>query len=365
MHAFDLDRLDARIVVRWAHADETLTLLDGREATLDAETLVIADARGPVGMAGVMGGAESAVGPDTRNIFMECAFFAPPAILGTGRRYGVQTDASQRYERGVDYTLQEAAMERAIRLLIDVAGGEPGPVVTTESAAHVPAPAQVRLRQRRLDRLVGEAVPEEEVGRIFERLEFAPNRAAGKDGPEWRITPPSHRFDIALEEDLVEEVCRVYGYNRIGRREDPRSEGDGPPAALPLRRIPRGRARPARLADTLAAVGYREAITYSFVEPAVSELLAPGAAPVRIANPMSLDQSVMRTNLLPGLVNALRVNLARQQSRVRLFEMDSVFRMPWAANRSDRWSCASVAWPVAHACRSRGPAHPSRWTSTT
>ena len=325
MHAFDLDRLDARIVVRWAHADETLRLLDGREATLDTETLVIADARGPVGMAGVMGGAQSAVGPDTRNIFMECAYFAPAAILGTGRRHGVQTDASQRYGRGVDYTLQEAAMERAIRLLIDVAGGEPGPVVTTESAVHVPAPAQVRLRQRRLDRLVGEAVPEEEVGRIFERLEFAPSRAVGKDGPEWRITPPSHRFDIAIEEDLVEEVCRVYGYNRIGRREDPGSEGDGPPAALPLRRIPRGRVRPARLADTLAAVGYREAITYSFVEPAVSELLAPGASPVRIANPMSLDQSVMRTNLFPGLVNALRVNLARQQSRVRLFELGQCF----------------------------------------
>lgn len=317
MHAFDLDRLENRVVVRWARPGESLEMLDGREVALEPDTLLITDDRGPVGMAGVMGGANSAVGPGTRNIFMECAYFSPDAIHGTGRRHGLQTDASQRYERGVDPTLQEAAMERAVALLIEVAGGEAGPVVVTESRAHLPERPTVRLRRRRLDLLIGEVVPDREVDRIFERLEFAPRREDGADGPQWRITAPAHRFDIAIEEDLVEEVCRIYGYNRIGQG-DPTSE-------LPLRRVPRDVVPPSRLADALVAAGYREAVTYSFVEPALVELLAPGAAPVRIANPMSVDQSVMRTSLLPGLVGALRTNLARQQNRVRLFELGQCF----------------------------------------
>ena len=317
MHAFDLDALREGIVVRWARSGETLALLDGREVALQTPTLLIADARGPVGMAGVMGGAHPAVGPETRDIFMECAYFSPDAIAGTGRRHGLQTDASQRYERGVDYSLQEAAMERAIALLVEIAGGRPGPVVVTESRAHVPSPRQVRLRRRRLDRLVGEVIPDRDVDRIFERLELAPQRVAGGDGPEWRVTAPPHRFDIAIEEDLVEEVCRVYGYNRIGR--------DDPAAALPLRKTSRDAVGPERLADALVAAGYREAITYSFVEPSVVDLLAPGASPVRVANPMSVEQSVMRTSLLPGLVGALLTNLARQQDRVRLFELGQCF----------------------------------------
>ncbi|MYE83608.1 MAG: phenylalanine--tRNA ligase subunit beta [Gammaproteobacteria bacterium] len=317
MHAFDLDSLQNRVVVRWARPGESLEMLDGREVALEPDTLLITDDRGPVGMAGVMGGANSAVGPGTRNIFMECAYFAPDAIHGTARGYGLQTDASQRYERGVDPTLQEAAMERAIALLIEVAGGEAGPVVVTESRAHLPEGRTVRLRRRRLDLLVGEVVPDRDVDRIFERLEFAPRREDGEDGPEWRVTAPAHRFDIAIEEDLVEEVCRIYGYNRIGQ--------DDPAAALPLRRIPRDVVPQSRLADALVAAGYREAITYSFVEPALVELLAPDAAPVRIANPMSVEQSVMRTSLLPGLLGALRTNLARQQNRVRLFELGQCF----------------------------------------
>ena len=317
MHAFDLDALQDRIVVRRARRGETLAMLDGRDLGLDEDTLLITDGRGPVGMAGVMGGAASAVGPQTRNIFLECAYFAPDAIHGAGRRYGLQTDASQRYERGVDYTLQAAAMERATALLIEVAGGEAGPVVVTESRSHLPAPGVVRLRRRRLDMLVGEVIPDGDVERIFERLEFAPRRGDGEQGTEWRVTVPPHRFDIALEEDLVEEICRVYGYNRIGRND--------PAAALPLRKISRDAVRTDALANALVASGYREAITYSFVEPALVELLAPGTAPVRVANPMSQEQSVMRTSLLPGLAGALRTNLARQQSRVRLFEVGQCF----------------------------------------
>ncbi len=350
MHAFDLDRLENRVVVRWARPGESLAMLDGREVALEPDTLLITDDRGPVGMAGVMGGANSAVGPDTRNIFMECAYFSPEAIHGTARRYGLQTDASQRYERGVDYTLQEAAMERAIALLIEVAGGEAGPVAVTESRPHLPARRTVRLRRRRLDLLVGEVVPDGEVDRIFERLEFAPRREAGEDGPEWRITAPPHRFDIAIEEDLVEEVCRIHGYNRIGR--------DDPAAALPLRKIPRDIVPPARLADALVAAGYREAITYSFVEPGLVELLAPGAEPVRIANPMSVDQSVMRTSLLPGLVGALRTNLARQQNRVRLFELGQCF--PEASGAAPEASMVLRVGGIA--C---GPRFPESWATAT
>ena len=348
MHAFDLDSLRDGIVVRWARKGEVLAMLDGREVALDEATLLITDARGPVGMAGVMGGANSAVGAETRNIFMECAYFSPDAIAGTGRRHGLQTDASQRYERGVDHTLQEAAMERAIALLVEIAGGKPGPVVVTESGAHLPVAGTVRLRRRRLDRLVGEVIPDAEVTRIFERLEFAPEHAEGEDGPEWRVTVPPHRFDILIEEDLVEEVCRVYGYNRIGRND--------PAAALPLRRISRDALPSARLADALVAAGYREAITYSFVEPGLVDLLAPEAEPVRVANPMSVEQSVMRTSLLPGLVGALRTNLTRRQNRVRLFELGQCF--PRGAGTAPEASMVLRVGGVA--C---GPRFPESWAA--
>ncbi len=317
LHAFDLDMLHERIIVRMADEGEQFTLLDGSQVRLDGETLLIADVRGPVAMAGVMGGDRSAVQESSRDIFLECAFFAPLKVMGTARRYGMQTDASQRFERGVDHALQEAAIERATRLLVDIAGGRPGPAVVTESAAHVPRPSKVRLRRSRLDLLVGEEVPGTEVDRIFERLEFSP-RNIDRDGQAvWEVTAPSHRFDIAIEEDLVEEVCRVHGYNRVA--------DSYPLGELSPRAIPRdfGGARP--ICDALAGLGYREAITYSFVAPERMRLLDPENEPVVIANPMSRDQSVMRTNLLAGLVGALQTNLARQQRRVRLFEYGQCF----------------------------------------
>ena len=317
LHAFDLGMLHERIVVRMAEEKERLTLLDGSQVTLDDETLLITDARGPVAMAGVMGGERSSVQESSRDIFLECAYFAPRTIMGTARRYGMQTDASQRFERGVDHALQEAAIERATQLLLDVVGGRPGPTVVTESASHVPEPATVHLRRSRLDLLVGEAVPEAEVDRIFGRLEFSP-RKVDRDGQAgWEVTVPSHRFDIAIEEDLVEEVCRVYGYNRVA--------DSHPLADLSPRAIPRNFAGSRPICDVLAGLGYREAITYSFVASERMQLLDPASAPVLIANPMSREQSVMRTNLLPGLVGALQTNLARQQRRVRLFEYGQCF----------------------------------------
>ena len=317
LHAFDLDMLHERIIVRMAEEDERFTLLDGSQVELDDETLLIADVRGPVAMAGVMGGERSSVQQSSRDIFLECAFFAPLEVMGTARRYGMQTDASQRFERGVDYALQEAAIERATRLLLDVAGGCPGPTVVTESVEHVPQPAGVHLRSSRLDLLVGEEIPEAEVDRIFERLEFSPRKLDQDGQPGWEIAAPSHRFDIALEEDLVEEVCRVHGYNQVA--------DSYPLGELSPRAIPRNFAGFRPICDVLASLGYREAITYSFVAPERMQLLDPVQAPVRIANPMSRDQSVMRSNLLPGLVGALQTNLARQQRRVRLFEYGQCF----------------------------------------
>ncbi|MDE0052743.1 MAG: phenylalanine--tRNA ligase subunit beta [Gammaproteobacteria bacterium] len=317
LHAFDLGMLHERIIVRMAEPDESFTLLDGSQVSLDEETLLIADTRGPVAMAGVMGGDRSSVQESTRDIFLECAFFAPGKAMGTARRYGMQTDASQRFERGVDHALQEAAIERATRLLLDIVGGCPGPTVVTESTAHVPEPAKVGLRRSRLDLLVGETVPESEVDRIFERLEFSPRKIAAGEQAGWEVTAPSHRFDIAIEEDLVEEICRVHGYNRVA--------DSHPLAELSPRVIPRNLLGERPICDALVALGYRESITYSFVAPEVMRLLDPERSAVRISNPMSRDQSVMRTNLLPGLVGALQTNLARQQRRVRLFEYGQCF----------------------------------------
>ena len=317
LHAFDLARLSRGIVVRMARTGERLGLLDGREVALDEETLAIADGAGVVAMAGIMGGARSAVGAATRDIFLECAYFAPRGIGGTARRYGLQTDASQRYERGVDHGLQAAAMERATRLLLDVAGGDPGPVATAERPGHLPRPAEVTLRRARLDALVGEAIPEPAIERILAGLELSPRRVGAGAALAWRVTAPSHRFDIAIEEDLVEEVCRVHGYDRIAARTSA--------LATPLPAVPRTVAPAAAVADALVGAGYREAITYTFVDPALASLLDPGKPAAHLANPMAQDRSVLRASLLPGLVAALKGNLARQQARVRLFEVGQCF----------------------------------------
>lgn len=323
MHAFDRDRLDHAVFVRDAAPGETLTLLDGRElrfevdAAAGAPPLLIADARGPLALAGVMGGTRSAVTPKTRNLFLECAFFAPPAVAAAARRFGLRTDASHRYERGVDFALPVDAVERATRLLVDITGGRAGPVSAVESAAHLPRRVPLRLRKARLDALVGEELPADRVERILARLELAPTASGDGAARVWTVTPPSHRFDLAIEEDLVEEVLRVHGYNTVASRL--------PPAALPLGRVSAEELAQARLADLLVDLGYREAVTYSFVAPDTMAALAPDATPLRVRNPVSSDHAVMRANLLPGLLDALGNNLARQARRVRLFEIGQCF----------------------------------------
>ena len=327
MHAFDLDRLDGGIVVRDGQPGESLTLLDGTIVEVDAKVLLITDAAGPVAIAGVMGGDRSGVRSTTRNVFLECAYFDPATVSATSRRYGLNTDAAHRYARGVDYRLQADAVERATRLLVDIAGGRPGPVVETASEDHLPRPNTVTLRKGRLDRLVGEEIPIAEVERILDRLELAPSVSGDGDDRTWTVTSPSHRFDIALEEDLVEEVLRIHGYDAIASR-------------VPIIPLPLGRARAnelidTRVADLLVDLGYAEAITYSFVDAKVADVLDPNRKPLAVVNPVSSEHAVMRTSLLPGLVAALRNNLARREGRVRLFETGQCFT-PGANPRQQR-----------------------------
>lgn len=344
MHAFDLNQLKGGIDVRMAQPDEKLTLLDGQEVSLDAQTLLITDVSGPVAIAGVMGGERSGVQPDTQDVFLECAFFAPLAIAGTARRYGLHTDASHRYERGVDFDLQHNAVERATRLLIEIVGGEPGPVVAAEDSNHLPQSVPVSLRQHRLDQLLGVKIPVEQVDECLSRLGLkVTRREETEQGVLWTVNSPSHRFDIAIEEDLVEEVCRVHGYNNIESRR--------PYTELHLREVELEAHGEPALKRQLIASDLQEVITYTFIDPSVADLFAPGKAHLELANPMSRDQSVMRASLLPGLVDALKHNTSRQQSRVRLFEVGRVFdtdaetlRQPvrvggliWGARNPEGW----------------------------
>jgi phenylalanyl-tRNA synthetase beta chain len=316
MHAFDLAILQKQVVVRRARAGEKLLLLDGREVALDGETLLITDATGPIAIAGVMGGERSGISTTTRDVFLECAFFAPRALAGTARRYGLQTDASQRFERGVDHELQFAAMERATALLIDIVGGQPGPTVDTVSPDDLPGSRKIALRRSRLNLYVGEPTDTDEVSQTFTRLEFQPQLERGDDDV-WTINVPSHRFDMEREVDLIEEVCRVRGYHRIPVRMPLTRLELG---RLPLETTPRG-----ALKRLLAGLGYQEAITYSFIDPTFADLLDPGATAIVLTNPMSQDMSVMRTTLFPGLLKTLIANASRQQTRMRLFELGRCF----------------------------------------
>ena len=308
MHAFDLDKLQGGIRVRLAEQGESLELLDGQTVELDAETLVIADHDRAVAMAGVMGGQGSAVSEETTDLFLEVAFFTPELMAGKPRSYGLHTDASHRFERGVDFTLQTTAMERATALLLDIVGGQAGPVTETVASAHLPQRPDVVLRAARIKRLLGFDMEREEVTRILTGLGLG----VTVTDSGWTCAVPSWRFDIAIEADLLEELARVYGYNRMPTTQ-PTTDLVIPPKPENTLALPGVRRH-------LAARGYREAITYSFVDPKLQRLFDPGLEPVALTNPISTDMGVMRTSLLPGLVSAVLRNTNRQQPRVRLFE---------------------------------------------
>lgn len=309
LHAFDLAEINGGIRVRLAQEGEKLVLLDGQEVSLRADTLVIADHQRALAIAGVMGGEHSGVSASTRDIFLESAFFDTIAVAGKARSYGLHTDASHRYERGVDWQLAREAMERATGLLLEITGGEAGPVIEAVSEQHLPSVAPVILRADRIEQMLGMKMDTAEVERLLTALGLTVTAEAGG---QWRVDVPSHRFDITLEVDLIEELARLYGYNRLPVRypqarlaPQPRTEAKGDLPAL--RRL-------------LVARGYQEAITYSFIDQKWFELFNPGVEPLLLANPISADMAAMRSSLWPGLVKALQHNLNRQQDRVRLFE---------------------------------------------
>lgn len=313
MHAYDLRRLRGAITVRYAREGESLELLDGATIPLADDVLVIADEAAPVGLAGIMGGAKSGIADDTTDVFLEAAWFAPAAVAGRGRRFGLQTDASQRFERGVDPEGVVRALERATRLLMDIAGGSAGPVDLQETTLALPQRPPIALRARQIERLIGIPVPGERVAAILTGLGMSVEVTA--DGH--RVTAPTWRFDIALEADLVEEVARVYGYNAIPAIDAPVPQR---PATVTESLIP-----VLRFADALVDLGYHEAIHYTFVDPVLQRRLHPDLAALALANPISSDLGEMRVSLWTGLVKSLSENLRRQQDRVRMFEQGVKF----------------------------------------
>jgi phenylalanyl-tRNA synthetase beta chain len=308
MHAFDLDKLEGDINVRLAVQNEKLTLLDGKEVKLNSDTLVIADQHKALAMAGIFGGLDSGVTQGTTNIFLESAFFAPLAIAGRARAYGLHTDASHRYERGVDPLLQVKAIERATQLLIEICGGAVGPITEAVSAENLPSQTTITLRRSKLDGLIGISIDADRVKTILTQLGC--EVAVTAEG--WKAVAPSYRFDMEIEEDLIEEVARVYGYNNI--------PNIAPQAALTMPLHNEATLKIAKIRDVLVNREYQEAITYSFVDPDKQLRLHPQADALILPNPISKDMSAMRVSLWTGLLESVSKNQKRQQARVRLFE---------------------------------------------
>ena len=290
MHAFDLAEIRGGIRVRMAEEGEKLVLLDGQEATLTADTLVIADHERPLAIAGVMGGEHSGVGAETRDLFLESAYFDPIALAGKARGYGLHTDASHRFERGVDFELARKAMERATALLLEIVGGVAGPVVEAVSEADLPKREAVTLRQERITQMLGLELEPALVERLLNSLGLTVS-ASGEGA--WEVRVPSHRFDISLEVDLIEELGRLYGYDRLPVRY--------PQARLAPQARSEARAELPALRRLLVARGYQEAITYSFIDPKLFALFNPEETPLVLANPISADMAAMRASLWPGL----------------------------------------------------------------
>jgi phenylalanyl-tRNA synthetase beta chain len=311
LHAFDSAKLNEGIEVRFARPGEKLQVLNQQNIELDSDMLVIADAKQAVALAGVMGGADSAVNDNTTEILLESAFFVPGVIVGKSRRIGFGSDSSYRFERGVDYANTQVALDRATQLVLDICGGEAG--IATEAKAVLPVRKLVKLRVARVSRVLGMELNSKVIVQILSRL----GMVLQQDGEEFMVTPPSYRFDIAIEEDLIEEIARVYGYEKI----------EPVPPQATMRILPQSELqRPlARLRQILVLREYQESINYAFVEAAWERNLCGNATPIALKNPIASQMSVMRSSLLGGLLAAMQTNLSRKQSRVRLFELGGCF----------------------------------------
>ena len=340
MHAFALSKLQGAVEVRMARADEKLVLLDGQTTTLTPDMLVIADDSGPIALAGIMGGQPTSVERFTVDLFLEAAFFAPTAIAGRARRLGLSSDAAHRFERGVDFGITRAAMERATHLLLDICGGRAGPI--DAHSANLPLRNPISLRLARLARVAGVGMDGE---RVIRDLRALGAEVAVQDDA-LRVTPPSFRFDLVIEEDLIEEAVRLYGYDNIPAQ---------PPAA-PSMMLPQNEAQLSddTVRNALVTLDYQEVITYSFVEPAMEAMLMGNSAPLALVNPIASQMSAMRSTLWGGLIDTLRHNLNRQHTRVRVFEMGRVFL------NSDN----KLEQPMRLGGLVMGSALPEQWAST-
>ena len=340
MHAYDLSKLNGGLAARMANQGEKLTLLDGQTVTLDADVLVIADDAAPVGLAGIMGGDATAVADGTTDIFLESAFFSPAIMAGRARRFGLHTDASLRFERGVDFTGQVRALERATELLLQIVGGQPGPVAEARNTSALPTRPPVILEHDKLERMLGISIPSSEVSDMFARLGFAISSSA----TGWSVTPPPYRFDIAIAEDLVEEVVRLYGYDKVP---------EIPQQSVPLlARVTESVVPIARARNLLIDRGYQEIISYSFVDPVRQTELLGESEELPLANPISSELSVMRRSLWTGLLQVVAANQKRQRSRARLFETGVSFSVQ-GAEIVEEELIAGVAW---------GPLAPEQWS---
>ncbi|MFZ9021992.1 MAG: phenylalanine--tRNA ligase subunit beta [Litorivicinaceae bacterium] len=313
MHAFDRDQLVGEIDVRMAHPGEQLVLLDGKTLTLSDDVLVIADQEKALALAGIMGGEHSGISERTTTVFLESAYFAPITIAGKARRYGLHTDASARFERGVDWQLAERACQRATALILDICGGVPGPVMITDNEQALPTLQVVTLTHARIKQQLKIELASETIQQMLQALGFDVDVTS--DG--FRCVAPSWRFDIAIEQDLIEEIARIYGYNNL-----PTSL---PAQALTMAAVPEAETPLMRLKHYLVDQDIQEAVTYSFVDPAIQALLGDGVEGVRLANPIASNLAEMRRSLMPGLVEAVRHNVNRQAPRVRVFETGQCF----------------------------------------
>jgi phenylalanyl-tRNA synthetase beta chain len=346
LHVYDLDKLDGAIDVRFGRQGEKLKLLNDQTVDVDGSVLCITDRSGPIGLAGIMGGDSTKAESATRHIFLESAFFFPEAIAGRARRFNFSSDASHRFERGVDFDNNVAGIERATRLVLDICGGEAGPV--TDVVARLPERRPVRMRAGRARKVIGVAIGTPEMASIFSRLGLA---HTVRD-EAFLVTPPSWRFDIEIEEDLIEEVARVYGFDRIPAH---------PPSAPAIMRTPPEASRSLHeLRHSLAAADYREVINFSFVEAQWESDFAGEANPIRLLNPIASQLAVMRTSLIGGLIANVRYNLNRKLSRVRLFETGRVFLRDSRAAAAAT-SVAGVSQPTRIAAVAYGPAADEQW----
>ncbi|MCW8932002.1 MAG: phenylalanine--tRNA ligase subunit beta [Gammaproteobacteria bacterium] len=313
MHAFDLDKIQGGINVRMASQDEKITLLDGQEITLNADNLVIADDSQALALAGIMGGESSSVTDDTQNILLESAFFNPERIIGKARTHGLHTDSSHRFERGVSPALQVQAIERATELILEIAGGEVGPIAEKSCDEYIPQAKSVFLKKDKITKVLGVEIDDETVKDVLNRLEM--NVVDCEDG--WQVTAPAFRFDIEYDVDLVEEIGRIYGYDNL--------PFTLPHGSIEMSACPEDTIGELKVKELMVNLGYQEAICYSFVEPKAQNLITPDNPGIRLTNPISEDLSVMRTSLWTGLIGALVYNQNRQQNRIRLFEVGSRF----------------------------------------